>query len=410
MAEYKLTVRAGHPDFLDLSWERSIVDWESERLLELPKGISRHEVRFLRYPEGIYVVKELPTRPARNDYEILRELEGHAAPSVTPVGLVEGRTSDGHDEASAALITRYVDYSFSYHELLEGAGFGRRRRQLLAAFASLLVELHLAGCFWGDCSLSNVLYRYDAMAIEAIMVDAETARMYPSLSDGQRREDLEIMIVNVAGGMADIAAAQGVDADHADLALGEEIADWYGWLWDEASREIQIAADERYRITRRISRLNDLGFTVDHVDLVATDDGSRLRMRPVVGGRVYNKTRLRELTGVDASERQARQILGDLHHFRASPEAAGLADAVASVQWRVTRLEPMLRRMKALDPESDPIQAYCDLLHFRYMAAVDAGQDIDTEEAFEMWLAAGRPGFPTEPDDAPPDEPGVEAD
>ncbi len=99
---------------------------------------------------------------------------------------------------------------------------------MLDAFASLLVELHTIGCFWGDCSLSNTLYRFDAETIETIMVDAETASMVDTLSDGQREEDLEIMIVNVAGGMADIAAERDTDIDHADLALGSSSRDAQG--------------------------------------------------------------------------------------------------------------------------------------------------------------------------------------
>lgn len=403
--DFVLTVRSGHPDFLDLPWERPIAEWDESRLVDLPKGISRHEVRFLGYDEGIYAIKELPSRPARNDYRVLRALEDARAPSVTAVGLVEGRSEDLHEERSAALITKYVDFSFSYWELLEGPGFGRRRRQMLAAFAGLLVELHLAGCFWGDCSLSNVLYRYDAMAIEAIMVDAETASVYESLSDGQRQEDLEIMVVNVAGGMSDIAASQGVDIDYADLALGEEIADWYRWLWEETSKEIVIGAGERYHITERIQRLNDLGFTVDEIDLVPTEGGAQLQMRALVGGRVFNATKLRELTGVDASERQAKQILGDLHHFNARHAVVPPHAALAAIQWRVSQFEPLLDRLRDLSPSGDPVQGYCDFLHFRYMASAEAGHDIDNETAFDRWLAAGRPGFPTEPDDAPPAAP-----
>ena len=41
------------------------------------------------------------------------------------------------------------------------------------AFAGLLVELHLAGLYWGDCSLSNILWRRDAGAMMAYLVDAE---------------------------------------------------------------------------------------------------------------------------------------------------------------------------------------------------------------------------------------------
>ncbi len=63
-------------------------------------------------------------------------------------------------------------------------------------------------------------------------MDGETAELRPSLSSGQRLDDIEIMITNVAGGMADIAAASGEDIDRADLALGEDIADRYHALWE----------------------------------------------------------------------------------------------------------------------------------------------------------------------------------
>ncbi|MDP3984062.1 MAG: DUF4032 domain-containing protein, partial [Acidimicrobiia bacterium] len=90
----QITIRPGHPDFLELPWGDPLAEWEVPNLLDLPMGISRHEVRFLSYPSGVYVIKELPAIPARNDYQILRSLEASAAPAVTPVGLVEGRTSD----------------------------------------------------------------------------------------------------------------------------------------------------------------------------------------------------------------------------------------------------------------------------------------------------------------------------
>ena len=198
MAE-QLIIRPGHPDFLELPWDRSIVEWDVDNLLDLPKDISRHEVRFLNYEQGVYVVKELPTAAARNEYRTLRELESRRAPAVRSAGLVESRMGDDGHEAAAALITEYEQFSFSYRQLLAGAGFGPRRNQMLDAFPGLLVELHVAGCFWGDCSLSNVLYRFDAGAIEAIMVDAETSQLHGTLSDGQRRQDIEIMKENVAG-------------------------------------------------------------------------------------------------------------------------------------------------------------------------------------------------------------------
>ncbi|MGI8518019.1 MAG: DUF4032 domain-containing protein [Acidimicrobiia bacterium] len=403
----QLTIRPGHPDFLDLPWSKSLPTWNLPNMIDLPKGISRHEVRFLSYPQGIYVVKELATMLAENDYRILRGLEAVGAPAVEAVGLVEKRTSDPGEEMSAALITAYEPFSFSYRELLAGVGmaavkseddrapgFGRRRNQMLDAFAGLLVELHVAGCFWGDCSLSNVLYRFDAEAIETIMVDAETARLYDDgLTDGHREEDVELMIENVAGGMADIAAEMGVDVDLADFALGFDIADRYHNLWSEIGRTITINSEERYRITERVERINQLGFDVEEVDLLPSiDDTSEMLIKVKVGGRSFHSNRLKSLTGIDALEFQARAILADVHYFGGEGDAT--AKATNAIRWRVNRFEPMIARLDALADLADPIQAYCDVLNHRYQLAAAQKRDVTTEEALEDWLATGRPGYP----------------
>ena len=395
MAEF--TVRPGHPDFLDLPWETSLVDWTVPHLISLPKGISRHEVRFVEYPHGIYAIKELPVRAARRDYAVLKALEGFGTSSVRPIGLVEERCDDPHRELSAALITAYEPFSFSYRELLAGPGFGPRRNQMLDAFARLLAELHLANVFWGDCSLSNVLYRFDAEAIETIMVDAETAYVYDDpISDGRRGEDIDIMIENVAGGMADIAGEAGHDLDDADLALGEDIASRYTALWAELTSEETIGADERYRITERIGRINALGFDIDEIDLgPAQPDGSRLSVKLKVGGRTFHTNRLKELTGVESLENQARQVLSDLHYYQASKGGASpTGKNVAAIRWRVEVFEPMMQRLAETPGVADPVQGYCDLLHHRYVMSQGSGTDIGTDAAFEDWIARGRPGYP----------------
>lgn len=394
----ELTIRTGHPDFLDLPWHTSLAEWKIEHFVDLPKGISRHEVRFVQYPEGVYAIKELPTRAARQDYTVLRSLEAFGGPAVRPVGLVEKRDSDRYSERSAALITAYEPFSFSYRELVQGPGFGARRAQMLDAFAGLLVELHLAGVFWGDCSLSNVLYRFDAEAIETIMVDAETAIVFAAdqITDGRRDEDIEIMIINVAGGMADIAASQDMDIEHADLALGEDIAERYYALWTELNAEPTIPLDERYRIGNRIERLNDLGFNVEEVDLIPQDEGgSRLKLKLKVGGRTFHVNRLKDLTGIEAREYQAKQLLADLYYFQAlQGVVSATGKNVAAVQWRVSVFEPMVERLRKVPGVVDPIQAYCDLLLHRYIMSEGFGRDVGIEAAWDDWVERGRPGYP----------------
>jgi hypothetical protein len=205
------------------------------------------------------------------------------------------------------------------------------------------------------------------------------------------------MIENVGGGMADIAAEAGASLDEADLALGDDIAARYSGLWDELTKVETIGAEEGFRIRDRIDRLNRLGFDVDEVDLVPNmEDTAELRIRVKVVGRNYHSDRLRVLTGVDALEGQARQILSDLHYTAAQQAPSSTGKDLAAIRWRVGVFEPMLAKLKATEGVVDPIQAYCDLLHHRYLLSSEHGRDIGNDEAYTSWLDAGRPGYPLE--------------
>jgi hypothetical protein len=400
-----ITLHPESQELLELDWERSITEWTTDHLVDLPRGISRHNVRFVAFDDRTYAVKELPTGPARQDHAVLHTLEAVSGPAVRPVGLVIRNDRDPDSEEAAVVISRYLDYSFSYRELISGSGFGARRKQLLDAFAWLLVELHLLGCVWRDCSLSNVLYRWDADAIETTLVDAETAAVHPALSRGQRREDLDIMIENVAGEMGDIAASQGKSLDAADLEMGYDIAERYHAIWSEVSVDERLEPDQHYKVGDRVRRLNDLGLEVAEVELVPHGGDDHVHLKLKVADRNYHTNRLHELTGIDAGEHQARQILADLHYFevkyvtelKPSNPAATPAKALIAARWRVDAFEPMLRRVaEVIGPAADPIQAYCDLLYHRYMLSVRTDRDVGTEAAFEDWVFNGRPGYPIE--------------
>ena len=393
MATPHIQIRPGNPDFLDLPWEEPVSDWQHVRLVEMPAGIHRHPVVFVAYDEGVFVIKELPRRLAQGEYHLFRALEERTNRAAEPVGLVDRLWLDPHAEQSGAVVTRYVDHSFPYRHLVSGPGFGPRRAQLLDAVAGLLVELHLAGCYWGDCSLSNLLYRYDAETIEAVMIDGETSRLRDQLSNGQRAEDLEIMKMNLAGEMADVAAMTEVEIDHADLNLGEDVEKRYHSLWQELTEELVITRDESYRIRERVTRLNDLGFSVDDVYLDPVDGGNLVRMNVHVGGRTFHSERLRQQTGIDASENQARVVLSDLRYFLAKSESTTASGkSVGTIRWLSTSFQPVIARIAEVR-EGDAVQGYCDFLNHRFLLAQRKGQDIPNEEALEDWVVAGAPGF-----------------
>jgi hypothetical protein len=397
MGTPKLQIRPDNPDFLDLPWEIPVEKWASDRLVTMPTGVHRHPVVFTAYDEGIYAIKEMSRRLALSEYRVLRRLTEFTQSAAEPVGVAERDWMDPHDEGAGVVITRYVEHSFPYRRLVSGAGFGMRRKQMLDALAGLLVELHMAGCYWGDCSLSNVLYRFDAGQIEAIMIDAETSEVHPSLSEGQRREDIEIMKENVAGEMTDIAAETGEDVEAADIALGIDIEQRYDALWDELNDELIITRDDNYRIRQRIGRINELGFAVDDLELTPVDGGNSVRLFTHVGGRTYNSDHLRQRTGIDASENQAQLILGDLNYFLAKHgDVTATGKSVGTFKWLTSQYEPLTARIRDEWFGEDPVQGYCDYLNYRMALATERKADVDSFEAFEAWVLAGFPGF--EPD------------
>ncbi|MDJ0925618.1 MAG: DUF4032 domain-containing protein [Acidimicrobiia bacterium] len=390
-----VSTRPGHPDFLDLPWDISVADWSGGRVVELPTGVHRHPIAFVSYDEGLYAIKELPRHLAHHEYESLRILRDRVRPVAPPVGVVERGWVSADEEWSSAIITEYVPFTFTYRELIRGGGFGDRRDQMLDAFAGLLVELHLAGGFWGDCSLSNVLYRYDAGAVEAIMIDAETVEIRDDLSEGQRRHDLEIMEVNVAGGMADIALSQGSNLDDADLDLGTDIIARYNALWKELTVDPVIGPEERYLIRARINRLNDLGFEVGDVTLLPDESGgNRVRMSVKVGGRNFHSARLYRLARIEAAEHQARQILSDLHYHSArEPFSSAESRDLMAMMWRVQIFEPLLHRIRTDTPDREPVQGYADFLHHRFLLSSAQGRDVGSAEAYVDWIQEGFPGY-----------------
>lgn len=394
MGTPKLQVRRHNPDFLDLPWDTPVDQWKTDRLVTMPTGVHRHPVVFAAYDEGVYAIKEMSLRLASNEYRVLRALANRTQRSAEPAGLAERDWLDPHEEGAGVVITRYVDHSFPYRRLVSGAGFGVRRKQMLDALAGLLVELHMAGCYWGDCSLSNVLYRFDAGQIEAIMIDAETSELHSSLSDGQRREDIEIMKENLAGEMSDIAAETGEDIEAADIGLGEDIAGRYEALWSELNEELVITRDDHYRIRQRIGRINELGFAVDDIEMTPVDGGNRVRLMTHVGGRTYNSDNLRQRTGIEASENQAELILSDLNYFLSKHgDVTATRKSVGTFKWLSGQFEPMVERIRDEWFGDDPVQGFCDYLNFRMALATERQADVDVWEAFEAWVEAGFPGF-----------------
>lgn len=389
-----LHLRQGHPDFLDLPWHLPLEEWNPtvcSRMVEVPRGLSRHTVVFVSYGADIYALKVLPVPVGQREYDVLRGLEDRRLPAVTAVGLTRVRVPEESGEELAILITQYLPSSLPYRVLFMNKGLERYRERLLDAMASLLVRLHLGGFFWGDCSLSNVLFRRDAGELQAYAVDAETSELHTKLSDGQRELDLLIMEENVTGGLADLAAMVELPSTLDVYATAPSIRQRYERLWTETHKEISIAPSESYRIHERIRALNELGFSVGEVDLVASGDGSQLRMRTIVTDREYHRHQLHNLTGVVAEERQAALLLNEIREMKATLTREvnrSVPLSVAAFRWLDERFRPTVSRLhKELGPAADEAEIYCQVLEHKWFLSERAKRDVGLEVAVKGYVA-----------------------
>jgi hypothetical protein len=373
---FQLVTRTGHPTFLDFPWEVPLADWESERLVSVVRGIGRHVVRFVEVNEVLYAIKELPQTFAEREYEFLISLRAEAMPVVEAVGVVVGRPND----LDAVLITKHLEYSLPYRALFGGRGFADLRDRLLDALAHLLVRLHLGGFFWGDCSLSNALFRRDAGELAAYLVDAETGELHEALSDGQRAHDLLIAEENLAGELYDVEAELGGLPSGIDPGVtAAEVARRYEALWSELTREEVFGPDERYKIDERLRRLNDLGYDVEEVELVGSGASYRLRLDPRVVEPGHHRRRLAAMTGLDVQENQARRLLQDIAAFRA---LTGTTEHTAGYRWLREMFEPTIEAVPdELRGKLEPAEMYHEILEHRWYLSEARGRDVGLEEA-----------------------------
>jgi Domain of unknown function (DUF4032)/Lipopolysaccharide kinase (Kdo/WaaP) family len=387
---FNLLARTGHPDFLDFPWDAPLAEWDDPRLVDYAKGVSRHVVRFVTEGGRVYALKETTLALAQREYRLLRALADEGLPVVEAVGVVSARSSADGRPLDAVLITRHLEFSLPYRTLFAGRGVPDLRGRLIDALAVLLVRLHLAGFFWGDCSLSNVLFVRDAGALSAYLVDAETGEQHPALSDGQRAHELAIATENMAGELLDLGASRSLPSDVDPLEAPAELEQRYEALWGELTREEVVGPGERHRIDGRLRRLNELGFDVEEFELVRTADGNEVRIVARVLEEGHHSRRLAALTGIQVQENQARRLLNDVAEYRAwlqHREGHEVPDAVAAYRWLTRVYEPALTRVPdELSAKLHPAELFHEILEHRWYLGEERQGDVDLLDAVDDYV------------------------
>lgn len=400
-----LQINATNPEhpalLLELPWHLPLEEWPDKYLVPLPRGISRHVVRYARAGDEVVAVKELARRPALREYELLRDLDRIGIPAVDPLAVVTGRTDPDGEPLECVLITRHLGGSMPYRSMFETTMRPATMHRLMDALAVLLVRLHLAGFAWGDCSLSNTLFRRDAGAFAAYLVDAETGDLHPELTHGQREYDLDLARVNISGELLDLEASGALHPSVDPIDFGTEICARYQELWKELTRTSVYPAGKHHYIERRIRRLNELGFDVAEMQIEHASNGDSVTFVPKVVDAGHHQRQLLRLTGLDAEENQARRLLNDLESWMAtqddyapdgpSPSSRlrsgrgdphGARPEVLAHRWVREVFRPTVRSVPPeLRGQMDPAQIYHELLEHRWYLSERAQHDIGLETA-----------------------------
>jgi hypothetical protein len=383
---------------LSLPWDRPLEEWDPALLLEVPqRGISRHVVRFVTTGGRVFALKEINERLARHEYALLTEWEEEGLPTVSVLGICVDRP-DGQE---AILVTRYLEYSMSYRWLFSSPRGEHSAERLLDTMVELLVRLHLAGVFWGDCSLSNTLFRPDAGALAAYLVDAETAERHTTLSPGQRLYDVDLARERVGAELLDLQAGDLLPADIDPIEVADSLTPRYQALWDEVTHEQVFGVDEQqWRIAERLQRLNDLGFDVGEVELITSPEGAKLRVETRVAESGQHRRELFRLTGLEVQERQARRLLNDMRAFRANLEArtpGPVSASFAAYRWLAEVYQPVVDAIpRDLAGRLAPAEVFHEVLEHRWFLSEKARRDVGTAEAARSYFATVLPQTPPE--------------
>jgi hypothetical protein len=383
----QITAARQQPALLDLPWAVPLEEWPEKHLVALPRGISRHVVRFVRIGREVFAVKEAGEFLADREYRLLRSLERLGVPSVEATAVVQGRVDASGNPLAPALITKHLQFSLPYRALFSRTLRPGTAVRLLDALAALLVRLHLAGFYWGDCSLSNTLFRRDAGAFAAYLVDAETGELHPSLSEGQRDYDLDTARTNIIGELMDLAGGGLLEEGIDPFETGDTIEARYRSLWTELTEPEVFEPDERYRIDARMQRLNELGFDVAELDIATDFDGQRVRLQPKVVDAGHHSRRLLRLTGLDVRENQARRMLNDLDAYSAATGRQRDDEEIVAHEWLMDVFEPVLRAVpRELRGKLEPAEIFHEVLEHRWFLSERSGHDVGIVSAAQDYV------------------------
>lgn len=379
---YSYNILENYPDFLDLPWDHPFEKWDEyyHSIVEYEIGIHRNEVKFLDYNGVVYAFKELPRRLATHEFTMLKELSELEIPVVKPVGYVQYKKEiDGFEEEFGIIITEFLEFSIPFRLLFFKPKLFRYQQKMIKSISNLLVRLHIAKFYWGDCSLSNILFKRDAGELQAYLVDAETMDHYSTISDPKRMNDLDIMSENIGGDLLDIEAQNKLPPNLNFIDTALNIRKFYTSLWDILTKETYIPFQEKYKIRQKLEEIYNYGFTVKEYALVPEGDGNILRMQTIVTEKSYYKNALKNLTSIYAEETQAKLIYNNILEFNADIESKlhkTFPLKLIAHQWMDSVYRFSLNQINIDEDDVNAPQIFCQILEHKWLLSEKQYGDV----------------------------------
>jgi len=216
------------PALAGLPWDHRLEEWDHHkvRFVSVKSGLSRHIVRFVSSGGRSFAIKETTVEAAEREIASYRRLNELEIPTLMPVGIVErneGRmrvaTPVGvqlDTNSAGYLITEVMEKVIPDSHLFRRAFTRKNRNRIWDAVIHLFVNLHGSGVYWGDASLANMLIRFTTESIPemgsrttlgAVLADAETVEIHPSVSDSLRVADVDFFLESMLWTEADLRAS-----------------------------------------------------------------------------------------------------------------------------------------------------------------------------------------------------------
>jgi hypothetical protein len=155
--------------------------------------------------------------------------------------------------------------------------------------------------------------------------------------------------------------------------------------WPTGSETFEAA--DRWKINRRVDRLNELGFDIEEMAIKTDANGTTVRIQPKVVDAGHHARRLIRLTGLDVEENQARRLLNDLDQYRIENPRPGADEEVLAHEWLSNSFEPVVTAIpKHLSGRLEPAEIYHQVLEHRWYMMENQKRDIPAAEAVQSYI------------------------